>query len=387
LHSICLGRVQGEEKRLINENYKLTESLHASEHERSKLLKQIDRMHREKDDLAQQINVKSEKLKSEEEIKQRLRKMNWKLTDEVKCLAIENEKLKKTVSAMEEKIFLVENEYSSPQTGLKEEECVDKTEAGEELLSVRRDNEEIRRAMTQLKDSLLHAERDNLELTKQNKHNALILKALNFTIDQIDGYIKLKEEGFWTLMYKNGVDKDMMEVIRFLIKEKDDSIMKLNSKISEDSRLIQRLTEQNNEQTETIGDWKRIFDDLEKRFTAAKEDSEILKKETSYKEKMLQILNLKNEEMEERIQLLQDFANEMKDLQAVQAKKRKAENNYNLEDMIARIKLLDDFGEKMKIKVANQEAKKSGNMFFTKVEKSVDETSKFNKKRKFEDCC
>jgi len=365
----------------------LTESLHASEHERSKLLKQIDRMLRDKDDLAKQINEKSDELKIEEEIKKRLRKMNWKLTDEVKCLAIENDKLKKTISAVDEKNCTVENEYSSPQRVVKEEECVDKIEAGEELLSVRRENEEFRSAVSQLKDSLLYAERDNLELTKQNKHNELILKALNFTIDQIDGYIKLKEEGFWTLLYENGEDKDMKkEAFILLIKEKDDSIVKLNAKISEDSRLIQRLTEQTNEQTETIGDWKRIFDDLERRFTASKEDSEILKKEIIFKEKMLQILNLKNEEMEERIQLLQDFGHEMKDLQAVQTKKRKTENNYNLEDMIARIKLLDDFGEKMKIKVANQEAKRSGHMFHAKVEKSVDEISKFNKKRKFDDC-
>jgi len=291
-----LDRMKAAEQRLRDEIEKLSKTLQASEHERSRLLKNKA--------IVEHANKKGEEHQIKEETSKRiLRRMNTKLKDEVESLTKENEELKMKIT-IGKNLNKGDNRSIFTQPPVKQEFGVIKKEPCEDPGSHRN-------------------ERDNSE-------------ELQRTVEHLQAVLQTK-------------DKEIGEMSS--INDRVKIIDALNEKIQEDDNMIEKLKEQNSEMMKTLGD-------LRKEFKAEKKEKDKLALKVLAKELRLRLTTEKKEKLEKRIQLLEDFGHEMKELVQNQARKS-SDYSTNLEDMSVRMKLLDNFGERMRILVENQEAKKT----------------------------
>jgi len=286
--------MKAAEQRLRDEIEKLSKTLQASEHERSRLLKNKA--------IVEHANKKGEEHQIKEETSKRiLRRMNTKLKDEVESLTKENEELKMKITSGKN-LNKGDNRSIFTQPPVKQEFGVIKKEPCEDPGSHRNENSE----------------------------------ELQRTVEHLQAVLQTK-------------DKEIGEMSS--INDRVKIIDALNEKIQEDDNMIEKLKEQNSEMMKTLGD-------LRKGFKAEKKEKDKLALKVLAKELRLRLTTEKKEKLEKRIQLLEDFGHEMKELVQNQARKS-SDYSTNLEDMSVRMKLLDNFGERMRILVENQEAKKT----------------------------
>ena len=337
--------MKAAEQRLRDEIEKLSKTLQASEHERSRLLKNKA--------IVEHANKKGEEHQIKEETSKRiLRRMNTKLKDEVESLTKENEELKMKITSGKN-LNKGDNRSIFTQPPVKQEFGVIKKEPCEDPGPHRneRDNsEELQKTVEHLQAVLQTKDNEIGEMRKQIDENETTIMVLYRRIEKIGDESNLKEE-FCQFMKKNVESKDMMEAIRSSINDRVKIIDALNGKIQEDDNMIEKLKEQNSEMMKTLGD-------LRKGFKAEKKEKDKLALKVLAKELRLRLTTEKKEKLEKRIQLLEDFGHEMKELVQNQARKS-SDYSTNLEDMSVRMKLLDNFGERMRILVENQEAKKT----------------------------